>query len=209
MAPVEPSAFALWLDTACTGLDYGVLGAVHQVQQSGADAVLGPLARFLALVGRGGVGLLLLGVVLLLWRRTRKLGFGVLLSMLLGALLVNGLLKPWIARARPYADPLRALHRWWVEAGASPESDASFPSGHATAAMAAMTAIFWLGNRRRSWAAFLFAAAMGLSRLYLVVHYPTDVLAGLLAGFLAGTLGAYLTRRLWRGPLQRLRYFRV
>lgn len=189
---------AIWLDTACAGFDRAVLGAIHQVQQSGADVVLGPLARLMALIGKGGMGLILMGLVLLLFRRTRKCGVGVLLALLLGALCTNVLLKPLVMRPRPYADETRILHRWWLEAGASLESDRSFPSGHTTAAMTAMTAIFWLGDRRRSWTAFLFALAMGLSRMYLMVHYPTDVLAGLLVGFVTGTAAAWLTGKLWR-----------
>lgn len=195
---MEPSAFALWLDTALFPFDHAVLQAVHGVQQSGADGILGPLSRLLALLGHGGAGMILLGIVLLFWKRTRRYGAGVLLSLAICGLLVNGTLKPLIARPRPYADALRDLHRWWLEAGGAVESDFSFPSGHSAAAMAAMTALFFLGDRRRLWPVFLFAAAMGLSRLYLAVHYPTDVLAGLLAGFLAGALGAYLTARLWR-----------
>ncbi|MCI8525393.1 MAG: phosphatase PAP2 family protein [Oscillospiraceae bacterium] len=201
---MEASAFALWLDSALASFDYGVLRAVHAVQQSGLDAVLGPLARLLALLGKGGAGLILLGLALLLWRRTRRYGVGVLVSLAVCGLLVNVLLKPWVARPRPYADALSPLHRWWLEAGASLESDYSFPSGHSAAAMAAMTALFWLGERRCRAAAFLFAAAMALSRLYLVVHYPTDVLAGLLAGFLSGAAGVWLSRRLWDGPLRRI-----
>lgn len=195
---MEPSVFALWLDSTFASFDQAVLGVIHQVQQSAADTFCAPLANLLALLGSGGIALILLGVLLLFWKRTRKLGIGVLLALAIGALCTNVLLKPLVARARPYADESGILHQWWLEAGASTERDASFPSGHSTAAMAAMTALFFLGNRRYSWACFLFAAAMALSRLYLVVHYPTDVLAGLIIGFFAGALAALLTRRLWR-----------
>ena len=193
---MDPSRFALWLDSACAGFDQAILGAIHQVQQSGADVILDPLARLLALWGKGGVCLILLGLVLLACRPTRKLGLGVLLALAIGAICTNVILKPLVLRPRPYADETRLIYQWWLEAGAHLESDASFPSGHTTAATAAMSALFFLSRRRGRWAYFLFAAAMALSRLYLVVHYPTDVLAGLLIGFGAGALGAYLTTKL-------------
>lgn len=193
---MDPSRFALWLDSACAGFDQAILGAIHQVQQSGADAVLDPLARLLALLGKGGIFLILLGLVLLACRSTRRLGLGVLLALAIGALCTNVLLKPLVLRPRPYADESRLIYQWWLEAGAHLESDASFPSGHTTAATAAMSALCFLHRCRGRWAYLLFAAAMALSRLYLVVHYPTDVLAGLLIGLGTGALGAYLASRL-------------
>lgn len=190
------SAAALWLDQSCAGFDQAILGAFHTLQQSPLHVVLDPLAVLLALLGKGGIALILLGLLLLALRPTRKLGLGVLLALAIGALCTNVLLKPLVDRPRPYADEGRQLYQWWLEAGAHLESDASFPSGHSTAAAAAMTALFLLGNRRKTWVCLLFALAMGLSRLYLAVHYPTDVLAGLLIGFAAGYLAAVLVRRL-------------
>lgn len=52
---MDPSALAQWLDTACAGFDRAILGAVHTVQQSGADFVLGPLARLFDLLGEEGL----------------------------------------------------------------------------------------------------------------------------------------------------------
>ena len=178
------SAAALWLDQSCAGFDQAILGAFHTLQQSPLHVVLDPLAVLLALLGKGGIALILLGLLLLALRPTRKLGLGVLLALAIGALCTNVLLKPLVDRPRPYADEGRLLYQWWLEAGAHLESDASFPSGHSTAAAAAMTALFFLGNRRKTWACLLFALAMGLSRLYLAVHYPTDVLAGAALGAL-------------------------
>ena len=194
---MEPSAFALWLDEALGGFDAAILAAVHAVQQSHADLVLGPLARLLALLGKGGVALILLGLALTCFRKTRRCGAGILLALAVGALCTNVILKPLVARGRPYELANSAIGQWWREAGGALESDRSFPSGHVTAATAAMTAIFLLNRQvRHIWAVFLFAGAMALSRLYLVVHYPTDVLAGLLVGLGAGILGAWLARRL-------------
>lgn len=194
---MEPSAFALWLDSALAGFDTAILRAVHAIQQSPADVVLGPLSRLLALLGKRGVIPILLGLALLCRQRTRRCGAGVLLALGFGALCTNVILKPLVARARPYDQVGTELYQWWLAAGGATESDLSFPSGHVTAAMAAMTAIFFLGGQHRhTWPAFLFAGAMAFSRMYLMVHYPTDVLAGLLVGLGAGTLAAWIARHL-------------
>ena len=195
---MEPSAFALWLDTALWGFDRAILGAVHAVQQSPADAVLMPLANLLALLGKGGIALILLGLLLLCIPKTRRSGAAVLLALAIGALCTNVIVKPLVARARPYADETRVIYEWWQESGGATESDKSFPSGHATAATAAMAALFFLGPKKKRWPCLLFALAMALSRLYLVVHYPTDVLAGVGIGLGAGYLAAWLVRRFRR-----------
>ena len=197
---MEPSAFALWLDTALGGFDRAILGAVHAVQQTAADVVLSPLANLLALLGKGGIALILMGLVLLCIPKTRRCGAAVLLALAIGALCTNVILKPLVARPRPYADETSVVYQWWQEAGGATESDASFPSGHSTAATAAMAALFFLGPRKKYWPCLLFALAMALSRLYLVVHYPTDVLAGVLIGLGAGYLAARLVRR-FRRPI--------
>ena len=76
------------------------------------------------------------------------------------------------------------------------ESDKSFPSGHTTAAFATMVPVFLVGNKKVSWTALIFAFLMGVSRIYLVVHYPSDVLGGLIVGTIAGILGTLLSQKL-------------
>lgn len=186
------SAFAHWLDTACFGFDTAVLGAVHAVQQSGADVILGPAARLLDLCGEGGILLILLGLALLAFPKTRRAGAGVLLALAVGALCTNLLLKPLVARPRPYDSGVTIIRQWWLEAGGVGEHGPSFPSGHTTAAAAAMFALFFKGKHNALW--LVFPLLMALSRMYLVVHYPTDVLAGLAVGFMAGAVGARLSK---------------
>ena len=70
----------------------------------------------------------------------------------------------------------------------------SFPSGHTTAAFASMVPLFLMGRKRVSWLALVFAFMMGVSRIYLVVHYPSDVLGGLLVGTVAGILAVLIAR---------------
>ena len=105
-------AFAQWLDTACAGFDQAILGAVHAVQQSNADAVLGPLARLFDLLGEGGIALILMGLLLLAFPRTRRAGEAVLLALALGALCTNLLLKPLVARPRPFDGAADIIRQW-------------------------------------------------------------------------------------------------
>lgn len=185
---------ATWLNTTFARFDHALLQAAHQMRQCLPGGAADGAAKLLDWFGTGGLGLILLGVLLLCFRRTRRTGAAVLLALALGALVTNVILKPLVARPRPY-EASELFRQWWLAAGGELESDRSFPSGHTTAAMAAMTALFWMGDKRYSWTAFLFALAMGLSRLCLAVHYPTDVLAGLLVGLAAGTAAARIVRR--------------
>jgi len=87
----------------------------------------------------------------------------------------NVLLKPMVARVRPY-DLLG------YEVLVAHLSDFSFPSGHTSASFAAAMAIYTM-NKKWGLAAFAFAVIMGFSRLYLGVHFPTDVLVGAFLGW--------------------------
>lgn len=149
-------------------------------------------------LGDHGLIWIALGLLLLLWKRTRPGGLLVLFS-LLGSLLVNNmLLKNLVARTRPYEviDGLRIL----VER----QHDLSFPSGHAGSAFSAVVVlVLWLrgeeGVKRRgliSAALILTALLMDFSRLYVGVHYPTDVLAGTLTGTLIAAAVYAVYRRL-------------
>ncbi len=188
---------AHWLDTVCYGFDSAILGAIHHFAVA-TNGFFTPLMLAITSLANDGIGMILLGLLLLLFRRTRKTGVFVLGAIAFGALITNITLKPLIMRPRPYADETRVIHEWWVWIGSHVESVRSFPSGHTTSAMAAMTAIFLTVNKKYSWTAFLFALLMGFTRMYFVVHYPTDIIGGLLAGA-AGALIAYALLSLaWR-----------
>lgn len=187
---------AHWLDTVCRPLDHAVFAAIHRFAMAAGDFFT-PLMSVITTLGDGGIAFILLGILLLLFRRTRKLGLAVLASIAVGAVFTNITLKPLVARPRPFADEAHIFHTWWQEIGAHPESSFSFPSGHTTSATAAMTAIFLHCNKKYSWSALLFAPLMGFTRLYFMVHYPTDVLAGLLCGAVAAVVAYFLVRGIW------------
>ena len=151
-----------------------------------------PCMNFISLLGKGGIFLIILSIALIMFRKTRRYGTAMLLGLAIGALFVNVFLKVAVARPRPYADPEGFFYPLWVMMGQHVESDMSFPSGHTNAAFAAMVPVFILGNKKTSWLALVFGVLMGISRIYLVVHYPTDVIAGLITGTIAGIIGTLI-----------------
>ena len=187
---------AEWLDTVFAGFDFTILRAIHEFAVA-TGGFFTPLMYFVSIFAWKGLGMVLLGAALLFPRRTRRVGVCILLAVLLGALVTNLLLKPTVARARPYAGAGQ-ITDWWIFAGGARESDLSFPSGHTTATAAAMVALFLSFKRRYAFPALIFALLMGFSRMYLMVHYPTDVLAGLLIGALAAVAAFFAVRALFR-----------
>ena len=187
---MELTAAASWLNTALAGFDQSVTAGVHKLAAAGG--VMTAFMNFISLLGKGGIFLILLSVALLLVNKTRRFGTGMIFGLLIGVIVVNLFLKVWIARPRPYADEAGFYYPLWDMMGRHMESDYSFPSGHTNAAFAAMVPLFILGDKKWSWAAILFGILMGISRIYLVVHYPTDVLGGLITGTIAGMLGTLI-----------------
>ena len=94
------------------------------------------------------------------------------------------------------ADDSSIFYQFWLLVGQTVESDKSFPSGHTTAAFASMVPLFILGNKRWSWIALLFAFTMGVARIYLVVHYTSDVIGGLIVGTFAGIIAVIIAKKL-------------
>ena len=136
-------------------------------------------------LGNGGWFFIVLGVVLLVYPKTRRYGATVLLSLLVSFLILNLGIKPTVARMRPYDRYLDLIPL------VGPEKDFSFPSGHTGCAFAAAGALFFSLPKERKGikaAVLLFAALIGWTRLYVGVHYPTDVLTGAIIGFLSSAL---------------------
>ena len=136
---------------------------------------------------------ILLAAVLLLLRRQRTYGLSAPCALTLDLIACNILLKPLIGRVRPFA--FRPDFPLLVP----PPGDASFPSGHTAAAFAVVFALRFSGSPL--WRpALALAAVTAFSRLYLYVHWPTDVLGGVLLGAAVGWAGAKLTKALLKKP---------
>ena len=192
---MDMTAGAAWLNANFAQFDQTITLAVHKMHES-CGSWMTPLMEFISLLGKGGIFLILLSVVLIFIKKTRRYGTAMLLGLAIGALAVNIFLKVAVARPRPYADVEGIFYPLWQQLGAHAESDYSFPSGHTNAAFAAMVPVFILGDKRWSWLALVFAFLMGLSRIYLVVHFPSDVLGGMITGTIAGLLGVLIANKL-------------
>lgn len=184
------SASALWINTVFSGFDLGIAAAIHKLYEL-AGGFFTPFLGFFSFL-LDPVVITLIGVSLAFFKQTRRFGLAVLLSLIIGVLLTNFCLKLIVARPRPYVDESSLYHQFWLLVGQHTESDNSFPSGHTTAAFAAAMAIFFRCDKRYSWTAFIVAIFVAVSRIYLCVHYPSDVLVGVIVGIIAGMLGTLI-----------------
>ncbi len=141
-------------------------------------------------LGDRGMVWILLAAVLLLIPRTRKSGLILGAALCLELVLCNEILKPLFARTRP-CDVNAAVGLLIPRPG-----DFSFPSGHTAASFAAVAALYFAGEGRLWKPALLLAVLIAFSRMYLYVHYPTDILGGVTVGIIAGYGGCRLIRNL-------------
>lgn len=143
-------------------------------------------------LGEAGWFWLALAVILMIPKQTRRAGFTALLSVGIGALITNVCLKNLVARPRPY-DACAAIIPLVKKL-----SDYSFPSGH-TCASFASAFIYWrMLPKKYGIITMVLAVLIAFSRLYLGVHYPTDVLGGFLVGLTASLLAFAITQRYWK-----------
>ena len=189
------TAPALWINSVFAGFDASITLAIHKLYEIGGGFFT-PFFEFVSLLGKGGIFLIILSLLLTLNKPTRRFGSAMIIGLTIGVLVTNCCLKVLIARPRPYADESSVYYRLWQLVGMNTESDKSFPSGHTTAAFAACVPVFLLGKKRISWLALLFGLAMAVARIYLVVHFPSDVLAGLIVGTVAGVCGTIIASKL-------------
>ena len=117
---------------------------------------------------------------LLLNKPTRKLGVILAVAMILQYLVNGGVLKHLFARVRPCNVDTT------IELLIKRPKSFSFPSGHSAAAFCVVGVLYGAKMKKLLWTAFVLACLIAFSRLYLYVHFPTDVLAGALCGFLIG-----------------------
>lgn len=167
------------------GIEFRILDGIQSIRTPFGDVVM-PLISSL---GNAGMIWVLLAVVLLLIPRTRRSGAILLAALCLDVLLCNVLLKHIFARIRP-CDVNTA-----VQLLIPRPHDFSFPSGHTAASFAAASALYFAGEKRLWGPAAILAGLIAFSRMYLYVHYPTDILGGMIVGILCGYMGLYVWKK--------------
>ncbi|MBQ3865899.1 MAG: phosphatase PAP2 family protein, partial [Clostridia bacterium] len=168
------------------GWDTGILVWIQEhLTNPFFDAVLPFISH---LVDKGWIWIVL-SLILICIPKTRKIGWTMGVALLLGLIFGNGILKNVIARTRPYDLYPELYHQFnekLTEGGplrllVAAEHDLSMPSGHTLASFEGALGLF-LRNKKWGAAALVFAVIVAYSRLYVCVHYPTDVFAGVLLG---------------------------
>ena len=168
--------------------DWSIL---HWIQENLRCGALDALLPKLTLLGEAGAIWIAVAIGLLLTKKYRKYGVCLSLALVAGLLICNVGLKNIVARPRPC----------WLESIdllVKNPRDYSFPSGHTSASFAAVTVLF-LNRWKGRWPALALAGGIGFSRMYLYLHFLTDVLGGVATGVFCGWLAATLWQK-WISP---------
>lgn len=194
---MELTAVAEWLNTTFNGFDHAILSVLHELALL-TNGNLNWLFKFISLFAEKGIFLILLSIFLMLFKKTRKFGICMFGAIGAGAILTNFILKDMVARPRPYMSGILEYKDWWQYAGMVTESDFSFPSGHTTAITAAMMSLVYIAKTKKKYWCILFIFLMGISRNYLMVHYPTDVIGGMISGLVGATVAYFITLLIYK-----------
>ena len=184
------------------GFDLSVFEWVQSIQNKALTAIFVTITT----LGDEGIIFIALALVFLCTKKYRKIGFAMLIALGVMTICNNLVLKELVARPRPYmlygVDP-EAYSLWGGENAkyffphlVHYHTSYSFPSGHTSSAFAAAFAILFY-NRKIGIPMTVFAALMGFSRIYVEVHYCTDVIAGAIVGLVYAFIGFMIVKLIY------------
>ena len=170
------------------------LPILEWIQANIANPFLDFIMPWITLLGDAGIFWILCAIMLLFIPKYRKVGLGMGIAMAMGLLICNVIMKPIIARPRPYDYQFKHFAKEIILL-IDAQHDFSFPSGHTIASFEACT-VLMLGDKKLGIPATVLAILIAFSRMYLYVHYPTDVIASVILGTIFGLIGYFLSQKI-------------
>ena len=170
------------------GIEIEILNYIQTLRTPFGDWIM-PLISSL---GNAGIFWIILTAIMLIRPKTRKTGWILMVALFVDFVLCNLCMKPLIARVRPYNVNTA------ITLLVAPLKDYSFPSGHTAASFASVMALYLAGEKRLWKIALVISILIACSRMYLYVHYPTDVLGGVIIGILCGVIGYWIIGKIQR-----------
>lgn len=171
-----------------SNIELMILDWIQNIRTPVGDAVM----CFITKLGDVGIIWIVLAAILLLIPKTRKTGIVMMAALCIDLVVCNGILKNLFARIRPCDVNTQ------IQLLIARPDDFSFPSGHTAASFAAVAALYFSGERKLWKPALILACLIAFSRLYLYVHYPTDILGGILVGIAAGYAGYIIIQQVMK-----------
>lgn len=159
------------------------------IQNNMHEAILDKLMIIFTKLGNGGLIWIAISILLIISKKHKKAGVVTLVAIVIGAILGEGIIKHIIQRPRPFIE-VNSIHLL-----VSKPKSFSFPSGHTTAAFAAAVVLSKYFRKYRV-QFFVLAFLIAFSRMYLYVHYPTDVLAGFILGIVSGKVALKIASKI-------------
>lgn len=169
-------------------IDWCLLNAIQLLRCTFLDYILSKLT----IIGEGGLCWIIICIAMLFFKRTRKCGVTLAICLLLCLVLGNGILKPLIARPRPY------MLNPDIITGVPLSDSYSFPSGHTYSSIGSAIVIWYHFKQKWGIPALLLALLISFSRIYFQMHFVTDVLGGILLGIITSVISIYLINMLYR-----------
>ena len=177
------TAFQNFLYNCALAFDLPILDWIQANLQSG---FMDKFMPFITVFGDAGIFWMIWAAVLVIFPKTRKIGLGMAFAMVMGLIVCNITLKPLVARIRPY--DLQAELGVAIKLLCEAQHDFSFPSGHTIASFEAAVVLL-KNSKKMGIPAMILAILISFSRLYLYVHYPTDVIVSIILGTLFALIG--------------------
>ena len=195
------------LNSLAVSFDLPILDWIQANLQSGFMDTIWPI---ITMFGDAGIFWMVWATLLLFIPKHRRTGLGMWFALAIGLVVCNMILKPAVGRMRPYDFQIKELGKTWNDFLISGKllieehGDKSFPSGHTIASFEAATVLL-LNSPAMGIPAMILAVLVAFSRLYLYVHYPTDVIFSIFAGILIAVIGNMLAKKV---PLDKIKFLK-